>query len=51
MAESIEISAVLPATARQVYEAWLDSAEHSAFTGDEATIEPRVGGAFNAGSG
>ncbi len=51
MVESIEVSTVLPATPRQVYEAWLDSAEHSAFTGDEATIEPTVGGAFNAGSG
>ncbi|MBM3947418.1 MAG: hypothetical protein FJ315_08510, partial [SAR202 cluster bacterium] len=39
------------ATPQQVYEAWLSSEEHAAFTGDEATIDPRVGGRFTAHGG
>ena len=39
MTDSFEISAVIPAaTAEQVCSAWLDSAEHSAFTGSPAVI-------------
>jgi len=29
-------------------QAWLSSAEHSAFTGSEAIIDPRIGGRFTA---
>jgi activator of HSP90 ATPase len=39
MTDSFEISAVIPAaTAEQICNAWLDSAEHSAFTGSPAVI-------------
>ena len=51
MPESIKLSVALAATPQQVYAAWLDSEEHSAFTGDEATIDPRVGGRFTAHGG
>ena len=51
MPESIECSTVLPASPEQVYRAWLDSAEHAAFTGSPAQIEPGVGGAFSAWDG
>ena len=51
MPESIKLSVTLPATPEQVYEAWLSSEEHTAFTGDEATIDPTIGGKFAAGSG
>ncbi|MDO8751896.1 MAG: SRPBCC family protein [Dehalococcoidia bacterium] len=51
MPDSIKLSVTLSATPEQVYEAWLSSEEHTAFTGDEATIDPTVGGNFVAGSG
>jgi activator of HSP90 ATPase len=39
MTDSLDISAVIPAaTAEQVCSAWLDSAQHSAFTGSPAVI-------------
>jgi activator of HSP90 ATPase len=34
-----------------IYRALIDAAEHAAFTGDEAEIDPRVGGAFRSYSG
>jgi uncharacterized protein YndB with AHSA1/START domain len=34
-----------------IYRALIDAAEHSAFTGDDAEIDPRVGGAFRSYSG
>ena len=51
MADSFEISTMLPASAQQVYEAWLSSDEHSAMTGGAAQIDPTVGGKFNAWDG
>ena len=51
MPDSIEVSDTVPASARQVYEAWLDSAEHSSFTGAAALIDPRVGGEHTAWDG
>jgi predicted ester cyclase len=36
------------ATAQRLYEIYLDSGEHEAFTGQRATIDPRVGGEFVA---
>ena len=49
--ESIEVSAVLPATPQRLYRAWLDSAEHSAMTGGGAEVDPMVGGRFSAWDG
>lgn len=51
MSESIEVFTILPATPTQIYRAWLDSAEHSAFTGGEARIDPQEGGYFTAWDG
>ena len=52
MAESFEISTFFPAiSAEQIYKAWLDSEEHSAFTGTLAQIDPGVGGKFTAWDG
>ncbi len=51
MAESLKVSAVLPATVERIYKAWLSSKEHSAFTGAEARVTARVGGAFTAWDG
>ena len=51
MPDAIKLSVTLPATPKQVYEAWLSSQAHTAFTGDAATIDPVVRGKFVAGSG
>lgn len=41
----------LPATPRRIYQAWLNSEGHGAFTGAEAEVEPRVGGRHRAWDG
>ena len=51
MSESIQVSTILPVPAHRLYEAWLNSAEHSAFTDGEATVDPTVGGRFTAWDG
>jgi activator of HSP90 ATPase len=51
MAGSFTISRVMPATPEQVYEAWLDTDEHSEMTGASATCEPKIGGMFAALNG
>ncbi|MBI4312318.1 MAG: SRPBCC domain-containing protein [Chloroflexi bacterium] len=52
MPESIKVSAVIPASPRRIYEAWLGSAEHTAMSGGGAAqVDPRVGGAFSAWDG
>ncbi len=45
------VSDVIPAQADDVYAAWMSSDGHAAMTGDPAKIDPRVGGAFEAGDG
>jgi uncharacterized protein YndB with AHSA1/START domain len=42
--ESLSLSELIPATEEEIYSAWLNSNEHSAFTGDQAEIDPVVGG-------
>ena len=51
MPESIKLSTVLPATPKQVYQAWLSGKEHSAFTGGKATVVAKVGGKHTAWDG
>ncbi|MEK6794873.1 MAG: SRPBCC domain-containing protein, partial [Spirochaetota bacterium] len=48
MPEKLKVSAVLPASPKEVFEAWLDSKAHGSFTGGKAKIAPKVGGAFTA---
>ena len=35
---------MIPASRHAIYSAWLDTRQHSAFTGDTAVIEPAIGG-------
>lgn len=49
--DAFEISVDLPVSAAHLYDAWLSSAEHSAFTGGKAMIDARVGGRFTAWDG
>jgi activator of HSP90 ATPase len=51
MAERIEVSETFPVQQKALYEAWLDSGKHSAFTGSPAVIDRRVGAAFTAWDG
>ena len=47
----IKQTAEFAATPHQVYEALMDSAKHSKFSGGEATISRKVGGKFTAYDG
>jgi uncharacterized protein YndB with AHSA1/START domain len=49
--ERLSLVTELPVSPEAVIDAWLDSAAHTAFTGAEAIIEPRVGGKHSAWSG
>jgi activator of HSP90 ATPase len=51
MGEKLEMSVVLPASARRLFESWINSQDHSAFTGSPAEIDPQVGGKFRAWDG
>lgn len=51
MKESIKISELFPVSAKRLFDAWLNSIEHSNFTGVKANIKPNVGSKFTAGDG
>jgi activator of HSP90 ATPase len=48
---SLKISEVFPVSAKRLYDAWLNSEEHSEFTGGKAEIRPNVGSKFSAWDG
>ena len=49
--EKIKLSLTLPVDAKTLYNAWLSSEQHSAFTGSEAIINKRKGGAYSTWDG
>lgn len=51
MLETIQLSAILPASPEQIYRDWLSSTGHTAFTGSPAEVDPAVGGRFTAWDG
>ncbi|MBT3338316.1 MAG: hypothetical protein HN855_10320 [Anaerolineae bacterium] len=51
MSISFEISAHIPANAKTLYSAWLDSSKHSAMTGALAEVSAKVNEAFTAWDG
>ncbi len=51
MTDSIQVSAVIPATPAQVYTAWLDGVAHTRMTGGAATVEAVPGGRHTAWDG
>jgi activator of HSP90 ATPase len=51
MSESLHLSTTLPATPQKIYQAWMNSEEHAAFTGSPAQVDPLVGGKFTAWDG
>ena len=48
MVESLKLTITVPAKPKEVYKAWMSSAEHTEFTGEQAKIDPKVGGKFTA---
>jgi activator of HSP90 ATPase len=51
MALQFEVSAVIPGSAAELYEAWLDSASHSAMTGGAAETSAEPDASFTAWDG
>jgi activator of HSP90 ATPase len=49
--EKISVSVELPVQKDALFHAWLDSAEHSLFTGSHAEIDAVIGGRFSAWEG
>jgi activator of HSP90 ATPase len=49
--DSFTLSANIPATPEQIYEAWLSSEGHSQMTGSPAEVQGRSGGSFKAWDG
>lgn len=49
--DSFEISILINAPRNQVFNDWLDSDAHSAFTGEKAVISPNENGRFTAWDG
>lgn len=45
------VSTEIAASPLAIYNAWIDGAQHAAFTGAPATSDPRVGGQFTAWDG
>jgi len=45
------LTSVIPATAEEIYQAWLDSLAHSAMTGGEASMSDEVGAEVSAWDG
>jgi len=51
MKNGFKISAVIPATAAEIYEAWLSTKGHTSMTGSPARASGKVGGKFTAWDG
>jgi uncharacterized protein YndB with AHSA1/START domain len=49
--ETIQVSGVILASPERIYQAWLDSEEHTKFTGGKASVESGIGGRFTAWDG
>ena len=51
MKNGFTMSAVIPATASEIYSAWMSSDGHTAMTGSPANVDGKVGGKFTAWDG
>lgn len=51
MSDSIKLSVTLPTDPKTLYNAWLNSNDHTAFTKSKAVIEKKVGSSFSAHDG
>jgi uncharacterized protein YndB with AHSA1/START domain len=51
MALEFEVSTIIPRSPQEVYDAWLDSKQHSKMTGSKAKVSAKVGEEFSAWDG
>ncbi|MEI6100355.1 MAG: SRPBCC family protein [Eubacteriales bacterium] len=51
MDKTLKLSVLLPVESQILYDAWMNSHEHSLFTGSGADIDNRIGGKFTAWDG
>ena len=51
MAIKFEVTDLIPAAPDTIYNAWLDSKEHSGMTGGQANVSSKVGDTFDAWDG
>ncbi len=51
MKNGFTVSEVIPASAAEIYRAWLESEGHTAMTGSPAKVDGRPGGEFSAWDG
>ena len=49
--KTIRQSVILPASPKEVFEAWMDSEKHGEMVEGSAKIDPRVGGKFSIWDG
>ncbi len=49
--ESIQVSVELPVDAQRLFDAWMNSAQHTLMTGGKAVVDPKAGGRFSAWDG
>jgi activator of HSP90 ATPase len=49
--KSVKVSAVIPASPKEIYSAWLSAKGHAAMTGSAAKATARIGCAFSAWDG
>ncbi|MHA2424050.1 MAG: SRPBCC domain-containing protein [Candidatus Thorarchaeota archaeon] len=48
MTEKLKLSIVLPTTPAEIYKTWMSTKGHSAMTGADAKVSPKIGGKFTA---
>ncbi len=51
MGNGFTLTAIIPAKASELYEAWLSTEGHTAMTGSPAKVDGKVGGKFSAWDG
>ena len=51
MPYTFTLTSILPASAQEIYDAWLDSLVHSEMTGGEATMSDEIGAEVSAWNG
>jgi activator of HSP90 ATPase len=51
MTTAFNVTATIPASPKEIYDAWLSSGGHAAMTGSPARVSAKIGGKFSAWDG
>ncbi len=51
LTDKLKLLVTIPTKPSEIYKAWLDSKLHSAMTGSDAVVEPKLNGKFSAWDG